>query len=72
MPRKNMNPHESTQGLLKDGQESSSNFLNFFSVRNYAKAELKLFVAMPNTKLPTNFQIIIFIFEARARLRVLL
>ena len=38
----------------------------------YAKIALKLFVAMPNNKLPTNFQLNIFIFKAKVRLHTLL
>ena len=37
----------------------------------YAKTALKLFVAMPNSKLPTNFQLNIFILEARAIIQTL-
>ena len=63
------------QGHLKNGQESSSKFVNF-SVNKYAKSELELFVAMPCklltkfqlSKLLIKFQLNIFIFEARASL----
>ena len=34
-----------------------------FSVKIYAKIALKLSVAMSNSRLPTNFQLNIFIFE---------
>ena len=36
------------QGLLKDGQESSSKIFKLFSVKKYPKREMKIFVAMPN------------------------
>ena len=39
-------------------------FMSFFSVKIYAKTAKKLFVAMPNSRLPMNFQLNIFIFEA--------
>ena len=32
-----------------------SNLSNFFAAIRYVKTSLKLFVAMPNSKLPTNF-----------------
>ena len=58
-----------SQGLLYDGKES-----NFFSLKIYAKIEQKLsvFVAKHNSWLPTNFQLNIFIFEARTSLQALL
>ena len=48
------------QGLLKDGQESSSKILNLFSVNEYVKIELNLFLASHYSKLQLN----IYIFEA--------
>ena len=44
----------------------------FISMNKYAKTAEKLFVGMPNSKLPTNFQLSIFIFEARVILQTLL
>ena len=38
----------------------------------YAKTTLKSFVAMPNNRLPTNFQLNVFIFEACVSLQPLL
>ena len=58
-----------SQGHLKHGQESSSKIFKLFSVNIFAKMTLKLFVAMPNSKLHTNFQLNIFIFVVRVSLR---
>ena len=56
------------QGLLKCGQDSSDKIFKLFSVSNYyAKPKLKFFVAMPIGKLPTNFQINIFIFWGQSK-----
>ena len=41
-------------------------------MNKYAKTALKLFVAIPISLLPTNFQLNIFIFEARVDLQTLL
>ena len=38
----------------------------------FAKMAMKLFAAMPNSRLPTNFQLNIFIFVARISLQTLL
>ena len=59
------------QGLLKDGQESFSKIYKLF-FRRKAKTTLKLSVAMPNSRLHTNFQLNIFIFEARVSFQTLL
>ena len=61
-----------SQGILKDGQESCSKIQKLFSMNNYAKTATMLFVALPYERLPTNFQLNIFIFEARASLQTLL
>ena len=42
------------------------------SVKMYAKTRLKLYVPMTNSRLPTNFQLGIFVFEARVSLQSLL
>ena len=47
-----------TQGLLKDGQESSSKIYKLFSVNLYGKTAIELFVAMPSSSLYTNFQLL--------------
>ena len=57
--------------FLKHGQESSDQIFKLFSVSKYAKTELKLFVAMPYSILPKNFQLNILIFEARASFQIL-
>ena len=44
-----------SQGLLKDGQESSSIILKLFPLINYTKTALKFFVAMPNANLHKKF-----------------
>ena len=59
------------QGLLNDGQESFNKIFKLFSVSKYAKTEIKLFVAMPYSMLPKNFQLNILIFEARASFQIL-
>ena len=43
-----------------------------FSVKMFAKTALELSVAMPNSRLPTNFQLNVFIFEARVSHQTLL
>ena len=54
--------------FLKMDKKALAKFINFF----YAKTTLKLSVAMPNSRLHTNFQLNIFIFEARVSLQTLL
>ena len=39
--------------------------LKLFWLEKYTKTTLKLFRGMSNSKLPTNFQLIIFIFEGK-------
>ena len=43
-----------------------------FSVKMFAKTALELSVAMPNSRLPANFQLNVFVFEARVSLQTLL
>ena len=45
---------------------------NYFYVIKYAVTALKLYLVMLNCKLPTNFQLNVFIFEAKAGLLTLL
>ena len=52
-------------------KKALAKFVNFFFLKIYAKITLKLSVAMPNSRLHTNFQLNIFIFEARASLQTL-
>ena len=52
------------QELPYDEQESYSKIYKLFSLKIYGKTARKLSVAMPNIRLPTNFQLNIFIFEA--------
>ena len=49
-------------------RKTLAKFINFFSVNIYAKTALKLFLAMPNSTLPTNIQLNSFIFVARVSL----
>ena len=60
----------------KDGPGLDTEFLGqifkLFSRNKSAKNAIKLFVAMANGRLPTNFQLNIFIFVARASLQTLL
>ena len=52
-------------------KKALAKFINFF-LKIYAKTTYKLSVAMPNSRLHTNFQLNIFIFEARVSLQTLL
>ena len=64
----------SRQGFLfKMDRKAIAKFMTFFSVSKYiCQNSTRLFVAMPNSSLPTNFQLNIFVFEARTSLQTLL
>ena len=57
---------------LKMDRKAPFKFSKKISVNKYAKTALKLLIAMSNCKLPTKYQLNIFIFEARANLWTLL
>ena len=52
-------------------RKALAKFINFFSVKIYAKTAIKLSVAVPNSRLPTNFQLNIFILKVRVSLQTL-
>ena len=68
---------ETTDPSISEMQSDMAKFKSFFSVNIrlvniYGETAIMLFIAMPNSTLPTNFQLNIFIFEARVSLQILL
>ena len=67
---------ETTDPSISEMQSDMAKFKSFFSVNIrlvniYGETAIMLFIAMPNSTLPTNFQLNIFIFEARVSLQIL-